>query len=132
MKRHLLAIGAVSALAFVPVAAAPAAPLTTNPQQVITVKVTITDTGIRMIPKSAPRGVLARFILTNHGIKPHSFSLGHLHRQTGYQTGFVASLKPAEQAIKILFLDYRGLLPYLGTLPADRARPAMKGTFKVF
>ena len=122
----------MSTLAFVPAAAAPAAPLTTNPQQVITVKITITDTAIHMVPRSAPRGDVARFILTNTGKKPHAFSLGHLHHQTGYQTGFVASLKASEQSIKILFLDYRGLLPYLGTLPADRAKPAMKGTFKIF
>jgi hypothetical protein len=98
---------------------------------VITVKITITDTAIRMSPKSAPRGDLARFILVNTGKKRHVFSLGHQRRQTGSQTGFVKALKPGEQAVLILFLDYRGKLPYLGTLPEDRSKVAMKGIFTI-
>jgi hypothetical protein len=106
-------------------------PRTTAPPEVVTIKIMITDSAINMSPKAAPRGDIARFILVNSGKKPHTFSLGHQHRQTGSQTGFTRSLKPGAQHILILFLDYRGTLPYLGTLPADRAKPAMKGTFKI-
>ena len=136
MKWRLFAIGAAFALALIAAAAASEAssavqPRTTAPPEVVTIKIMITDTAIRMSPKAAPRGDIARFILVNSGKKPHTFALGHQHRQTGSQTGFTRSLKPGAQHILILFLDYRGTLPYLGTLPADRTKPAMKGTFKI-
>ncbi|MDX6476638.1 MAG: Cupredoxin-like domain [Gaiellaceae bacterium] len=106
-------------------------PQTTAPPEVVTIKIMISDNAIHLSPKAAPRGDMARFILVNSGKKPHTFSLGHQHRQTGSQTGFVRSLAPGAQHVLILFLDYRGTLPYLGTLPADRTKPAMKGTFKI-
>lgn len=137
MKRHLLVMGAVCALVLIPVGQSAARPQTTAPQttappQVWTIKITITDSAIRMSPKSAPRGDMGRFILVNAGKKRHAFSLGHLRHQTGSQTGFARTLNPGQQSILLLFLDYRGTLPYLATLPADRLKPAMKGTFKIF
>ncbi|HEX4679639.1 MAG TPA: hypothetical protein VH210_10610 [Gaiellaceae bacterium] len=142
MKRALLGVGAASALSLVAAAlsytaagtAAPSAvqPRTTAPPQVITIKIMISDTAIRMTPRSAPRGDMGRFILVNTGTKRHTFALGDERRQTGTQTGFTKSLGPGEQAILLLYLDYRGKLPYLGTLPADRVKPAMKGTFRIF
>jgi len=84
-----------------------------------------------MSPRSAPRGDVGRFVLVNSGKNRHVFSLGHQRRQTGAQTGFVKALNPGQQSILILFLDYRGILPYLGTLPADRRKATMKGTFKI-
>ena len=121
----------MSALALIPVAHSAIQPRTTAPPQVITVKIMITDSAIHMTPRSAPRGDLGRFILVNAGKKRHVFSLGHQRRQTGSQTGFVKALKPGEQSVLILFLDYRGKLPYLGSLPADRANAKMKGTFTI-
>lgn len=136
MKWLLFGIGAASTLALIPAAhgsAIPrtAIPETTAPPEVVTIKITITDSSIHMSPKVAPRGGIARFILLNVGKKRHVFALGHLRHATGAQTGFVKALGPAQQTILILFLDYRGTLPYLGTLPADRLKPAMKGTFKI-
>lgn len=98
----------------------------------ITIKIMISDAAIRLSPKSAPRGDMGRFILTNTGKKRHTFALGDLRHQTGRQTGFTKSLGPGQQSILLLYLDYRGTLPYLGTLPADRLIPAMKGTFRIF
>jgi hypothetical protein len=118
--------------ALIPAAQGSARPQTTAPPQVVTIKITITDRAISMSPKSAPRGDVGRFILVNAGKKRHVFALGHQRRQTGSQTGFVKALKPGEQSILILYLDYRGKLPYLSTLPADRSKPAMKGIFKIF
>ena len=74
---------------------------------------------------------MGRFILVNTGKKPHTFVLGHERRGTGTQTGFTKSLKPHQQSILILFLDFRGSLPYRATLPADRSKPAMQGTFRI-
>jgi hypothetical protein len=107
-------------------------PTTTAPPQVITIKVMISDSAIRLTPKSAPRGDMGRFILVNTGKKRHTFALGHERRQSGTQTGFTRTLGPGQQVILLLYLDYRGKLPYLGTLPADRLKPAMQGTFRIF
>lgn len=98
----------------------------------VSVKITITDAMIHMTPKRAQRGSMAQFILINRGTKPHTFKLGHERRGTGSQTGFTKTLKPNQQSILLIFLDYRGALPYLGTLPADRSKPGMKGTFTIF
>jgi hypothetical protein len=106
-------------------------PRTTAPNETVTIKVMISDDAIHMSPKSAPRGDVGRFILVNAGKKPHTFSLGHQRRQTGSQTGFVRSLQPGGQLFVILFLDFRGTLPYRATLPADREKPAMRGIFRI-
>lgn len=132
MKWRLCGVVVACSLALIPAAGSSAAqPRTTAPPEVVTIRIMITDNAIRMTPKSAPRGDMGRFILVNAGKKPHTFALGHEHRQTGSQTGFTRSVKPGAQHILILFLDYRGALPYRGTLPADRAKPAMRGTFTI-
>ncbi len=129
---RLLALTAVFAVALVPAAQSSARPSTTNPPPVITIKIFITDTAIRMSPKRGQRGVMARFILVNLGKKPHTFSMGNDNRGQGVQTGFTAPLKPSQQSIHIYFLDYRGKLPYFGSLPGDRSKPGMKGVFTIF
>lgn len=121
----------VAAVALAPAAQSLSRPSTTAPPEVISVKITMTDTAFHVTPKSAPRGDIGRFILVNRGKKSHTFALGHLQHGTGTQTGFTRTMKPGQQAVLILFLDYRGLLPYRGTLPHDRALAAMKGTFRI-
>ena len=91
----------------------------------------MTDTRIALSPKGAQRGDYARFILLNVGKKPHTFTLGGTKTGTGVQTGFSKLLKPKEQKILLLFLDYRGRIAYRGTLPADRSLPGMKGVFTI-
>ena len=131
MKSRLLALAAVSAVALVPAAQSADQPQTTAPPQVANIKITITDTGIRLSPKIAQRGSMGRFVLVNVGKKPHTIVLGHERRGTGVQTGFSKSLRPSQQAVLLLFLDFRGLIPYRATLPADRSKPAMQGTFRI-
>jgi hypothetical protein len=130
---RLLALAAASAVAFVPAAQSSArGPETTAPPPIVTIKVMVTDSRISMSPKRAQRGVMARFILINRGKNAHTFKLGHERHGTGTQTGFTKALKPSEQSILIYFLDYRGRLPYLAPLPADRSKPGMKGFFTIF
>jgi opacity protein-like surface antigen len=131
VKSRLLALAAVSAVALVPAAQSADQPQTTAPPQVANIKITISDAGIRISPKLAQRGSMGRFILVNVGKKPHTFVLGTTQRGTGVQTGFVKSLKPSQQAVLLLFLDFRGLVPYHAPLPADRSKPAMRGTFRI-
>ena len=131
MKSRLFALAAVSAVALVPAAQSADQPRTTAPPQVANIKITVTDAGIRISPKIAQRGSMGRFILVNVGKKPHTIVLGHERRGTGVQTGFSKSVKPGQQAVLLLFLDFRGLIPYRATLPADRSKPAMQGTFRI-
>jgi len=121
----------VSAVALVPAAQSALQPQTTAPPPVSNIKVTITDTGVTISPKLAQRGSMGRFILINRGKKPHTFVLGHERRGTGVQTGFKKALKPSEQSVLILFLDFRGAIPYHSPLPADKTKPRMQGIFRI-
>jgi hypothetical protein len=132
VKVRLGVLAAVLAVTLAFAAQSSARQLTTGPPPVVTVKVTITDSAIRMSPKRGQRGAFGRFILLNRGSKPHTFTLGTGNAGRGAQTGFTKALRPGEQSILLLFLDFRGTLPYAGTLPADRSKPGMKGTFTIF
>ena len=131
MKSRLFALAAVSAVALVPAAQSADRPQTTAPPPVSNIKIIITDTGITVSPKLAQRGSMGRFILVNRGKKPHTFVLGHERRGTGVQTGFKKALKPNQQSVLILFLDFRGAIPYHSPLPADRSKPRMQGIFRI-
>ena len=131
MKSRLFALAAVSAVALVPAAQSADQPQTTAPPPVSNIKVIITDSGITISPKLAQRGSMGRFILVNTGKKPHTFVLGHERRGTGVQTGFKKALKPSQQSVLILFLDFRGAIPYHSPLPADKNKPRMQGIFRI-
>ena len=132
MKSRLVTLAAIVSVALVPAAQSADQPETTAPPPVANIKITITDTGVSMSPKRAQRGSMGRFILVNKGKKPHVFVLGHERRGTGVQTGFKKALRPSQQSVLILFLDFRGLIPYHAPLPADKNKPGMKGTFRIF
>jgi hypothetical protein len=131
VKARLFAIAAALAGALALGGSGSARPLTTAPPPVVDIRVTITDRAIIMSPKRASRGDYARFILVNSGRSPHTFTFGSGKRGTGVQTGFSKPLRPREQKILLLFLDYRGKVAYFGSLPADRLKPAMKGIFTI-
>jgi hypothetical protein len=131
VKARFFTLAALAIVALVPAAQGSARPQTTAPPPVVNVKVTITDTRIGVTPKIAQRGDYARFILVNLGKQPHTFTLGTTKHGTGVQTGFSKALKPNEQKILLLFLDYRGRISYRGTLPADRSKPGMQGVFTI-
>lgn len=95
------------------------------------IHVKITDTRIVLDRLTAARGDYARFIVRNAGTKTHGFSLGKSKPGTGLQTGFTRTLKPNVQKILLLFLDYRGALPFSSQLPADRSKPGMRGIFTI-
>jgi hypothetical protein len=131
VKSRLFALAAVSAVALVPAAQSARQPQTTAPPPVSNIKIVVTDAGITVSPKFAQRGSMGRFLLVNTGKKPHTLVLGHERRGTGVQTGFKKALKPSEQSVLILFLDFRGAIPYQAVLPADKNKPRMKGIFRI-
>lgn len=108
MKRLALGIS-VCAGAF---ALAGAAGGTTNVPAIFTVKVTLTDSRIAMSPNHAVRGSTITFVLVNRGKKTHTFVIGDVKRGTGHGQGFAQVLRPNQQFSKVMFLDYRGVLPF--------------------
>ncbi|MDX6485985.1 MAG: hypothetical protein QOF43_1138 [Gaiellaceae bacterium] len=111
MRRRRLLVAA-TVLPLVLVASASALPRTTNAPAILTVKVTITDTSITVRPSQAARGTNASFILTNRGTKTKKWILGDATRGVGKKIGFASTLNPNQQKTIVMFLDYRGLLPY--------------------
>jgi len=115
------------AVAFVPVGRS-----TTAPSIYVDVHVTLTDSKVIVSPKTAPRGSDARFIVKNIGSKPISFSIGYSQRGIGQQTGFTHVFKPgAQKKVYLLFLDYRGTIPYFGGKSNATAPKSMKGIFTI-
>lgn len=104
---------------------------TTAPDVIIDIHVTLTNSRIVLSRHNAPRGAYARFTIRNLGTRPHNFTLGKAKRGSGAQTGFSRTLKPRQKQILLLFLDYRGPLPYFAGLPADRRKPGMRGVFTI-
>ena len=127
-KRTLVAMASLTAL----VIAAPgfARPHTTNAPQILTIKVTITDSSITVKPSTAERGTNCIFVLTNRGTKAQRWVLGNITRGVGKKTGFASTLGPDQQKTVVMFLDYRGLLPYSSSQLAG-AKTMLKGTFRI-
>jgi hypothetical protein len=131
MSRRLLALLVLVLASPALASAAQARPQTTAPTVFYNVHVTLTNTRIVLDTHRAPRGTYARFVIRNLDTRPHNFTLGKARRGTGAQSGFSRTLKPRQKQILLLFLDYRGPIPYSGGLPADRAKPGMKGIFTI-
>lgn len=129
--RWALVLAAVVATGAVLVSTGHAGPETTAPSVFVNVRVTITNTRIVLSRHNAPRGTYARFIIRNVDTRTHAFTLGTARRGTGRQSGFTRTLRPGTRKILLLFLDYRGRVPYSASLPADRAKPGMRGTFTI-
>jgi hypothetical protein len=110
-----------------------ARPNTTVPDVFLPIHVTVTDSRISLDRKSGHRGDEVRFTIRNAGTKTHNFTLGKstTKRGIGAQVGFSATLKPKQEKVYLLFLDYRGDLPYRSVLKADLKKPGMRGIFKI-
>lgn len=101
---------------------------TTNAPAIFTVKVTLTDSKVAMLPNHAVRGSTVTFILTNRGKKRHTFVLGQAQR-VGTQ-GFVRTLGPNQQSTVVMYLDFRGVLKYTLRRPKSTTSIA-RGGFRV-
>ena len=108
MKRLLVGASlAASALAL-----AGSASGTTNVPAIFTVKVNIYDTKLTMTPNHAVRGSTITFVMINRGKKTHTFQIGDVKRGAGFGQGFRQTLRPNQQFQKVMFLDYRGRMPF--------------------
>jgi hypothetical protein len=133
-KLRVFVVVVLSAVALVPAARGTVrtqdGPLTTIPNVFVDIQVTLTDTRITLNRHTVNRGIEGRFIIRNVGTKRHSFTLGGTSRGT-VQPGFSRTVNPREQYIELVFLNYRGPVPYRSVIPADRSKPGMKGIFRI-
>jgi hypothetical protein len=127
-RRRLVAIAFVTPLLI----AAPgfARPQTTNSPAILQIKVTITDSSVTVRPNAAPRGTNAIFILTNRGKTTKKWVLGNATRGAGKKIGFASVLAPDQQKSIVMFLDYRGPLPYSAS-QLSGAKTVLKGSFRI-
>jgi hypothetical protein len=102
---------------------------TTNSPAIMTIKVTITDHSITVKPNSAERGTNATFILTNRGKTTQRWILGNATRGAGKKIGFASVLAPDQQKSIVMFLDYRGALPYSASQLGGKT--VLKGSFRI-
>jgi len=111
----LLAVCSVAALAVLPAATA-----TTAPAVQVTIKVTVTDHGIKMSQYTAHRGWAAHFVVRNTGSKPYAVDIG------GLLTGPIA---PGAKKTVSASLEERGVYPYKVLLTPVPKK--YKGIFRV-
>ena len=128
MKQRALPLVAVVLAALGLAVTGLAALRTTAPGAYLTVRVTLTDKGVSMSPRTAPRGTVAIFLISNRSGAPHSLLVGDVARGPGKKIGFLVKLEPNGQKRIVMFLDYRGPLPY-GS--ADLGKTRLQGTFRV-
>ena len=130
MKFRLFAVVAFLVASLVPAAAGTARPRTTEPTEWVDIRVTITDTRIRLNKTSVERGVVGRFIVRNIGRRVHDFTFGDPSSPGGHVT--TGPLKRNGKKTLLAFLDYRGAFPYQSTVKADANRPRMRGTLTIY
>ena len=124
MKR--LALGVAVAAAALAVAGSASG--TTNVPAIFTVKVNIYDARLTMSPNHAIRGSTITFVMINRGKKTHTFQIGDVKRGAGYGQGFKQTLRPNQQFQKVMFLDYRGKMPFTTRVGT---RIVARGTFTI-
>ena len=126
-SRGLIPVVVLASLAVATSAAA--RPDTTNAPAFLTIKVTITDTSVTVKPSTALRGTNATFILTNRGTSTQRWVLGTAARGVGKTSGFASVLAPDQQKNVVMYLDYRGQLPYSTTKVGGKT--IHRGNFKI-
>jgi hypothetical protein len=112
---------------------------TTEPTEEIPVTVKLSDRGISVTPNVGTRGAVALFTVSNVGKKPHSFAVGEgqggiaMQANVAFKKGLATPvIKPGgKRQVLLIFLDYRGQLPYHSTVPADAKNPRFRGVFTI-
>jgi hypothetical protein len=100
MKSKLILVFAVLATA---AALVPFASATTAPTLTIKIRVTMSDTGVKLSQVKSYRGWYANFIVVNHGKKAHKFEIGGMTTPV---------LKPGKSHVIKVELALRGTVTY--------------------
>lgn len=127
MRTRIATVVAASGAALL--LAAPAFPSarTTNPSQMVQVKVTITESAVTLKPTAVERGSNVVFLITNQAPKPVTFQLGEAHRLHG-SSGFARTLGANSQQRVVVFMDFRGVFPVNAQAAGKKA---VKSLFRI-
>jgi hypothetical protein len=118
MQRTLMLVPAALALATIAICV-PAASATTAPTLTVSIKVTMSETGVKLSQKTSYRGWEAKFVINNVGKKPHKFEIGGLTTPV---------LAPGKRHVLKVELALRGRVTYRDRLNPG---PSSRGYFKV-
>ena len=129
MKVRLLVVIALFALLLVPSAAGVMRPQTTEPTDVINIRVTITDSRMKLSRTVLERGVIIRFNVRNLGRKVHDFTFGDAGNVGGFVT--TGPLRHNQRKVVLVFVDIRGTWPYSSSVRADANKPGLKGRLTI-
>jgi hypothetical protein len=121
----VLAGGATSAWASV------AATRTTAPSPYVAIHVTVSDSKVVLSPTSEPRGVIARFIVDNAGMKPVTFNVGSETEDRTKGFGFTEVVGPGQRRVRLLYLALRGRLPFYVGSSYSGAKANLRGALQV-
>lgn len=133
LKVRWIVLAAFALLTLVPAAAALNRPQTTEPTDVVDVRVNITDSKMTLSTRILERGVVGRFLIRNLGRRPHSFAFDVEQKPGAGLIGELSTeaIAPGKRKTLLVFLDYRGKYRYGSILPADQKKPRMFGEFQV-
>lgn len=130
MKHRIIAFAAVAAVALIPAAAGVAQTRTTEPGEIIKVRVTLTDTKMVVTDLTVERGQQVDFWVRNIGRRSHDFTFegqgAAALSNLGLSTG---AIKPRKTVVLQLYMDYRGKFTLRSKM--DPAKPGLKKTFTV-
>lgn len=130
MKHRILALAAVLVVALVPAATGLARTHTTEPGEIIKVRVTMTDTRMTVSDTTVERGQQVDFWVRNLGRRTHDFTFQGVGAAAlsnlGLSTG---PIKPRKTVVLQLYMDYRGKFALVSKM--DPNKSGLKKTFTV-
>jgi hypothetical protein len=130
LKNRIVAFAAAAVVALVPAASSLAQTRTTEPGEIIRIRVTLTDTRMVVKDLTVDRGQQVDFWVTNIGRRVHDFTFqgqgAAALSNLGLSTG---AIKPRKTIVLQLYMDYRGKFDLVSK--HDPNKPGMKKTFTV-
>jgi len=130
VKHRIIAFVAAATAALVPAAAGVAQTRTTEPGEIIKVRVTLTDTKLSVSDLTVERGQQVDFWVRNIGRRPHDLTFegqgAAALSNLGLSTG---AIKPRKTVVLQLYMDYRGKFTLRSKM--DPKKPGMRKTFTV-
>jgi hypothetical protein len=130
VKHRIFALAALLIVALVPAANGLARTRTTEPGEIIKVRVTLTDTRMAITDTTVERGQQVDFWVRNLGRRKHDFTFQGVGAAAlsnlGLSTGPIA---PRKTVVLQLYMDYRGKFQLISKM--DPNKPGLKKTFTV-
>jgi hypothetical protein len=130
VRHRIIAFAAAAVVALVPAATGVAQTRTTEPGEIIKIRVTLTDTRMVVRNQTVSRGQQVDFWVTNIGRRVHDFTFqgqgAAALSNLGLSTG---AIKPRKTVVLQLYMDYRGKFDLVSK--RDPKKPGLRKTFTV-